>query len=257
MMKTQRLLELTNHIMREEVVSLAKLCEIFGTSSATMHRDLNDLESQGLIKRVHGGARSANSKANVFEPPYAKRMVQNVKEKKRIADYAMNYIHDGDTIFLDSSTTVGELANCIALSNLKIMVITNDIHIGCILQDCPNIELLIIGGLIRSSFYSTRGVFAENMLTQLRANTFFIAVDAIHPQHGARIFHVDELNCKHLMLERSQKHYVLCDHTKFFESAAVQICPITSINAIITDNDLGDEVAGSFRQFIDLELIRI
>jgi DeoR/GlpR family transcriptional regulator of sugar metabolism len=256
-MRTQRLRDITCLITQEEMVPFSKLCQKFGMSSATMRRDLSDLERQGLIKRVHGGAHAVQIKPDVSEPPYSKRLVQNVREKKRIAQHAMGYIHDGDIIFLDSSTTMCEVANLLALSNLKVMVITNDIHIGCTLQDCQNIELLIIGGFVRSTFYSTRGIFAENMLNQLRANTFFMAVDAIHPEHGARIFHVDEINCKRLMLERSQAQYVLCDHTKFYESAALQVCPITSIHKIITDNALGDEVLTGFKHYNHLEIIRV
>jgi DeoR/GlpR family transcriptional regulator of sugar metabolism len=256
-MRTQRLRDITCLIAQEEMVPFSTLCQKFGMSSATMRRDLSDLESQGLIKRVHGGARSVQIGPIVSEPPYNKRLVQNVKEKRRIAQHAMGYIHNGDIIFLDSSTTMSELAKLLALSDLKIMVITNDIHIGCILQDCRNIELLIIGGLVRSTFYSTRGIFAENMLSQLRANTFFMAVDAIHPEYGARIFHVDEINCKRLMIERSREQYVLCDHTKFYESAALQVCPITSINKIITNDALEDEVLDRFKQFNHLEIIRV
>jgi DeoR/GlpR family transcriptional regulator of sugar metabolism len=253
-MRIQRLQEIVEVVTKEELISFSTLCKKFGASSATIRRDLQTLESQGLIKRVHGGAQAIKSKTNILESPYNKRLTQHIEEKRLIAKLAMQDIHDGDTLFLDSSTTICELATFLAKSNLKIMAITNDIHVGNILQDHPTIELLIIGGLIRSSFYSTQGIFAETMLSQLQADIYFMGVDAIHPQHGACIYHIAELNCKRLMIEHSQKHYVLCDHTKFMKQEGIQICPISSIDKIITDDKLDTDIVKTFKQISNLTL---
>ena len=256
-MRAQRLQEIAEFINHQDVVSFSILCNRFKTSTATMRRDLRDLDQQGLIRRVHGGAHSVhNGKQHVFEAPYQRRLVLHVEEKKRIAKEALKLIHDNDVIILDATTTTCELANLLAMSNLKIMVITNDLYIGCLLQEHQNIELLMIGGLVRSSFYSTKGVFAEHMLDQLNADKLFMGADGVHPDNGIRIFHVDEINIKRRMLASSRERYLLCDHTKFTESAVLQVCPADEVNCIITDNKLDDDLIAPFEKYRDLKIIK-
>lgn len=245
-MRMQRLNNIVQYVNQHGAVSFSTLCRQFNISSATMRRDLKALEEENRLKRVHGGARSIQDKQTFFETPYQKRLFQNVEEKKRIAREAFRGIQNNEVIILDSSTTNCELANLLAYSELKIMVITNDIHIGCILQEHPSIELLQVGGLIRPTFYSTMGHFAEDMLKQINAGKVFLGVDAIDAEIGGSIFHLDEANCKQLMIRQAKKRIVLCDHTKFNGTAVSPICPIDKIDQIITDSDIEQRFIDEF-----------
>lgn len=229
--------ELLEYINRNEYVSLSELCKEFHVSSATMRRDIASLAERGLITRLHGAVKSKIDEQK-DEPPYAERINMEIEEKRKIAQRAFLEIRDGDSIILDSSTTVVELARCLSQSSLRITVITNDVEIAYILAPHPIIELICVGGYIRKGYYTSIGYFAESLWKELHADKLFMGVDAVNPQYGMMNYRIEELSCKKLMLEHSNKHFVLCDHTKFSSSAVLQICPSSSVDLLITGTEL-------------------
>lgn len=256
-MRTRRLQEIVDYVNQERTASFSTLCTHFNTSPATMRRDLKVLGDEGLIERVHGGARTLQHRMTREDYLYPQRLVRNVEEKKRIARRALEELHDGDVLILDSSTTVFELARLIASSNLKLAVLTNDLMVASLLQDVPTIDLLSIGGSIRTSSSHATGVFAENMLMQLHADKLFLGVDAIDAAEGGLVCHVDEIKCKQLMVQQSRQRIVLCDHTKFLESGMALVCPVGSIDKIISGVNLDEGIASEFKGHENLELILV
>jgi len=238
--KIKRLEHIVSYINSHNTVSLSELCEEFGTSPATMRRDLQELESKGLIERIHGGAKSLTS-YQVYEPPFTARLSMNLDEKQRIAKYAFSMISNNDAIILDSSTTVYELAKIIAVNELNITVMTNDAKIASTIAPNPNIKLILIGGYIRPGFYTSMGMFAESMWEQLFADKLFLGVDAIHPNHGILNYRTEEISCKRLMISCAKSSIVLCDHTKYLSSAVLQISPLQKIDEVITGIELEEK----------------
>jgi len=221
-----------------------------------MRRDLKELGDQGLIEKVHGGAKPVIGNHTV-EPPYIKRMFMNVEEKIRIAKAAMGLIAEKDIIILDSSTTTTELAKLLAKSDIKIVVITNDTQIAGLLTYTPNIDVVLIGGSIRKGFYSALGPFSENMWKEFHASKLFLGVDAIDTELGIMGYLIDEIKSKQVMIEQTKSRIILADHTKFSASSLIQICDIEKIDTIITGVELDEAIADQYRQFTHLELIRV
>lgn len=239
-MYAKRLKEVLECINKSTTISLSELSTIFGVSSATIRRDVARLDEMGMIERFHGVVKSKIYDQR-DEPPYNVRVNMHLEEKIRIAKYAFQSIDDGDSIFLDSSTTVLELAKLLANSNKNITVITNDIQIAFILSPHPIIELVAVGGTIRKGYYTSIGFMAENLWKELYADKLFLGVDAVTPQLGMMNYRIEELPCKKLMLANSNHHTVLCDHTKFSASAVLKICDFADINVVITGTEL-DEI---------------
>ncbi len=229
--------ELLEYINQREYASMAELCQEFQVSSATMRRDVTDLAQRGLITRLHGAVKSKMGE-QTEEPPYSERINMETEEKRRIAQRAFQEIHDGDSIILDSSTTVAELARLLAQSSLHVTVMTNDIEIAYLLAPHPIIELICVGGHIRRGYYTSIGFFAENLWKELHADKLFMGVDAVNGEYGMMNYRIEELSCKKLMLERAKQHIVLCDHTKFSSSAVLQICPVSAVDLLITGAEL-------------------
>lgn len=255
-MRLSRLQKTVDYINEVGVVTFSDLCNRFNISSATLRRDLKELSDQGLIEKVHGGAKSVNNN-HTIEPPYFKRMFMNVEEKIRIAKRALSLIQENDIIILDSSTTTTELAKLIAKTDLKIVVITNDAQIACLLTFSSSIDVVLIGGSIRKGFYTALGPFAESMWQQIHATKLFLGVDAIDPVLGIMGYLIEEIRSKQVMLERSSNHIILGDHTKFLATSLIQICPVSQVDLIITGEELDENIVKEYEIFSSLEIIRV
>ena len=254
-MQRTRLEQINQYIDSNMYASLSELCERFGVSTATMRRNLDELDAKGLIKRVRGGAKSI-AFLQAEEPPISVKQTINLAEKRRIAKYCFSLIHDGDSIILDSSSTVYELAVLLSESHLNITVITNDLNIGTILALHPDIDLFQIGGTIRKGYYTAIGAFAEGLWKQIHADKLFLGVDSVNSSFGLMNYRIDEITCKRLMIECSKKTFVVCDNSKFQSTAILQICPISDVDVIITDNGLSPEVCKQFGPY-ESKILRV
>ncbi len=254
-MRSDRIQKLLSYIDQHGYVSFSDLCHEFKVSSATMRRDLTTLAQKGLIERMHGAVKSMIDDQK-YEPPYSERINMNLEEKRRIVERAMTEIKNGDSIILDSSTTVCELAKLLANSSLSITVMTNDIEIAYILAPHPTIELITVGGYIRKGYYTSTGFFAENLWKELHADKLFLGVDAVDPKYGMMNYRIEEMSCKRLMIERAKECVVLCDHTKFTASAVLQICPFDKVDKVITGTELDSSIMSGMRR-IDINIEQV
>ncbi len=236
-MAKDRLEKVLAYINQNKTVTLSELENTFGVSSATIRRDITSLAESGKIKRLNGVVKSVLNEQK-DEPPYKVRINLELDEKKRIAKKAYEMIEDGDSIFLDSSTTVLELAKLLADSNKDITVITNDMQIAYILAPHPIIELIVVGGTIRKGYYTSIGFIAENLWKELYADQLFLGVDAVSLELGMMNYRIEELPCKKIMIANSKYRTVLCDHTKFNSSAVLKVCNFEDINQIITGKEI-------------------
>ena len=187
MIREQRISYICSELQQKGIVSIAELTHAMQTSRSTIRRDLSDLEAQGLLKCIWGGAVSL-SKQMAYEPPFNTRRDLCVDEKRRIASRAMELVVDNATILLDSGTTSYELAKQLAGSR-HINVATNDLNSAMALAANADISLFILGGTLRPNHYSVNGLFTEEMIRQLHADMAFLSVDAIDLSGSDELFH--------------------------------------------------------------------
>ena len=228
-------------------VRFADLCSEFEVSAATMRRDLVALDQEGLIHRVHGGAKPINPPA---EQPAVlstyERSILAPQEKVLIAQCAFQLLHNGDSIIIDDSTTCLELARIIASSNLTLNIITNSFDIALLLKEHMSIELFFIGGIVHKTTAATYGAIAEQTTENLSCNILFAGADAVHHKKGFLNNRLDIIPLKQAMMKASSKTVVLADHTKFNRSAMMQIAPFDKVDYVITDDQLEDDIYHSF-----------
>lgn len=213
--------------------TVAELSTIFGVSEATIRRDLEELDSLGLIQREHGGAlRSAPS---FTEPPILQRVTEQEAEKRRIGRAAARLVRDGETIFLGSGTTTLEVArNLEGMKNLT--VITNALNIAIELLNSEGINQIVIGGLLRPSEMSLIGHITEQALKELRADKVFIGMHAIDVQYGLTSDHLPEVMTDRAIIEFASEVILVADHTKFGRVSNSFVAPVSSVDVIITDD---------------------
>ena len=154
-------------------ITVQELSQHFGVSEATIRRDLEELDGFGRIRRTHGGAVKAVEAPK--ELPMHQRKAENPEKKARIGKAAIQFIKDGDTIFLGSGTTVIEIARNLP-EDISLTVITNSLAVVNELATHAGIELIVIGGMLRQSELSMVGHVAEQAVREFRADKVFIGI---------------------------------------------------------------------------------
>ena len=232
------------------IVSLEELMEATGVSKATAHRYINELDEMKQLEKIRGGVRAISTKyvsAPVDEPPTNTKNLMNREEKQRIARAALNLLQPGEQVILDSGTTVLELAKLIN-RNFEATVITNDARIAMELGAHKKIEMLLIGGMIRTGYYSSYGYFAESMLNSIAADKLFFSADAISPDFEIMNYNMNEVNMKKICVSKARERILLCDHSKFAARALVAVETIDSVDTVIVGRELDESIQNQLRQ---------
>jgi DeoR/GlpR family transcriptional regulator of sugar metabolism len=222
-------------LLAEGSATLDDLSSRFGVSKMTIHRDLDDLEQGGLLRKVRGGA-SIQSSAQ-FESDFRYRQTLAAEEKDRIAGAAALLVEPGQTIMVDDGSTAGGLAR--HLAELRpLTVITNNLSVITLLAGAGGINLIALGGEYSKKFHGFFGIVCEEAIRSLRADAAFLSSSAIH---GASAFHQNQevVQSKRLMIAAAERRYLLVDHTKFGRSALHFLAPVTTFDEIITGSQPG------------------
>lgn len=206
------------------------LAEHFNVAQETIRRDLTKLESQKLLKKVHGGAVNVQSK---FERNFSERAKAALDEKKAIAAKAADVIKPGDTLFIDFGSTTVEFSQRVKLIN-NLTVITNSPLIASIMQENPTIDTILIGGQFIGSQYACLGAIALRNIGELFADYAIIGVGAIDAQRGIMDQNVDEAAVARKMLENSDKLIVLADSSKVHKHAINLVTGWENVDILVT-----------------------
>jgi DeoR family fructose operon transcriptional repressor len=234
MLAEERRLRIREMLSMHRTVAAAELCEILGTTAVTIRRDLAALEAQGLLVRSHGGATSRMSSTN-FQPAYEMLLRTHSKEKSAIARKAEHLIADGDTVFLESSTTVFELA-CLLFQRNRVTVVTNSPSIVCELQQSTGITVLCTGGDLQKDTFYLSGDWARQALSEIRVDKAVIGVSAIDSVYGISTSRQAEAQIKRMILKAAKTRIALADHTKFGTRGFSLVGPVSDIDVLVTDS---------------------
>jgi DeoR/GlpR family transcriptional regulator of sugar metabolism len=225
------------------IAAVRDLAHRFDVSVITVSRDLQELEQQGLIRRIHGGAISVRGAS--YEPPYLARETQHADEKRRIAARAVDMIHDGQSILLDVGTTTLETARALK-GHRNLTVLVSNLRAAMELANQSAIQVIVIGGRLRASELSMVGHLAEEMLRGFQVDQAFLGVGGITLDHGLTEFNLDEAGAKRVMVERARHTVVVADHTKFGRVMLAAVAPVSAVDTIITGTELDPATAASF-----------
>lgn len=222
-------------------LTVENACDRLGVSPATVRRDFSEMERLGLVKRVTGGV-IGKEIPNAKEPG-----VPNQSEKKRIAEKAVSFVSPGDTLFLDSGSTNLEIARLLS-NHRDISVITNSISIAYLLESARNnISIFICGGNVSDGSHPTSivGPAAEMMISQFRANIFFMGAYSVHTEFGVTDPYVLASSIKRKMIQCAIRTILVADHTKFGKLDKSVVCSLDQVDRVITDDKVDGEVVKS------------
>lgn len=252
-------------------VSVSILADMLHTSKETIRRDLKGLEAEGILTRTHGGAilnantPSVGAAAKYGEAvmnndyPFALRHVRNIPAKKVIAQKAATFIEDRDTIFIDNSSTTLFLLDYIP-RELHLTIITNSIKVllEAAKMENPNLSLISLAGFYNQNNYSVYGTKTIKSAEEFFPNKTFISCTGVTLNKQLTDISLNEVDTKLAMMRKSEKTYLLADHTKFEINGPFYLSGFDAVDYIITDKyDYTPQTAETVRMITKKYGIRI
>lgn len=217
---------------KESVVYLSDLMNLLDASESTIRRDLNYLDKAGLLKKVHGGATSLNSKIiNTTEFEVEVRQGINKEDKIAIAKYAASLIKNDDLIYIDSGTTTELMIDFIEAKGATF--VTNGIgHAKKLIH--KNLTTYILGGELKLATEAIIGIEAINSLRKYNFTKGFFGVNGIDIERGFTTPDIREAMVKEEALKKSKLSFVLADNSKFNEISSITFGEISNTTIITT-----------------------
>ena len=231
-------------IENEGRVLVGGLSENLGISQITIRKDLDYLQSRGLVERTHGGALSIQV-GTMEDPSLQEKEAQHQQEKLRIAAAAVKLVQEGQCVMLDSGTTTTALARALRKFH-SLTVITNGVNIAAELAT-TSFEIILTGGALRKNSFSLVGPLAEDILREMHADILFLGVDGFDINVGPTTPNVLESRVNRHMVESAKCVVVVCDSTKFARISLARIVPTSAIHHVITDRNLMPATADALR----------
>lgn len=235
---------IADHVLREGSVTASQLAETFGVSLMTVHRDLDELERQGVVRKFHGGVSAQPS--SVFESNVAYRLRTARAEKAAIARFARTLVEPGMAVMLDDSTTTLGVAELLA-DAAPLTVITNFLPVINAMSRSDRIRLISLGGEHHPAHDSFLGVPCIEAIESLRADVLLTSTSAAS---GGLTYHQEQeiVLVKRAMMRSATRRVLLMDHTKLGGTALHQLAPLTDFDDVVVDGGTPPEVVRALRE---------
>jgi DeoR family fructose operon transcriptional repressor len=224
--------EKTADLLRERrVVMVAELCDLLGVSPATVRRDLADMEQQGKLRRVHGGAVAPERRLE--EPVFDDKAAIAPREKAAIARAALPYVGARDSIFLDGGSTVLAFA-ALLRDKPRITVVTNSLRVaGTLSGHGPRV--IVVGGELRRLSQTFVGCLTPLLLNQLHFDTAFMGTIGISGTKGLTTTDPREAETKSLVMQQADRVILLADSSKVGKLSFVKFGAADDLDVLVTD----------------------
>jgi len=210
-------------------VSVAVLAEEFDVSPSTIRRDLATLSREGLLRRVRGGGSSVEQDLDSFAV-VARR---DSADKEAIAAQAVQLVNDGDVICLDIGTTTARLAR--HLRGRHVTVVTSSLAVVDELRQSEAPEVILLGGVLRSTYQSLVGLLTEQAMAQLSTNTCFLSTSGISSSGQVLDTTGVEVGVKRALLAAADRCVLLADRQKLPGVGVLSVCALDQIDVLVTN----------------------
>lgn len=249
--RRQRICEL---LLDEGYLDVAEISAQLNVNAVTIRRDLERLEGQGALRRVHGGAYAQATQMGV-EMGFNLRKNFYVDAKRLIAQKAAEMLNDGDTIYLDSGTTALMVAEELVKRRASVAVVTHSLAVIEVLQEAQGIELHVVGGRYLAHARSMVGPIAEQTLRAFRLSKMILGISGVDYKNRALTMSpMEEVSIKRIAISQSERVILVADHTKFGKPSLISLIPLGDVHCVVTDTFLPDEAANALKS-LNIELV--
>lgn len=235
---SRRQREILEWLHEIDELSTEQLADRFNVSSQTIRRDINDLDEQGLVRRVHGGL---SLPTNQHNRSFLQRSSVQIERKRRIALAAVRLVPDDATIFLGYGTTVAEFARALP-PDRPLRVVTNNVDAVRALADKPGIETWVAGGKLRPADFDVMGSMTLDFFRKFQAHFAICGVGGLSPDGTLFEFQPDEAELSQVLLTHSHRKLLLADSSKHLREAPCRVGKLQQFDHLFTDTDAPDEL---------------
>jgi len=246
--QANRLSSILKELRQAGSVSVEALCNQLSVSLATVRRDLEKLEQQGLLRRTHGGAVPIEPlfyEAFRHNQSFQDELGRYADEKRRIARAASELVSQGDMVAITAGTTTIEVVRSLH-SVSGITVVTNTVNVAMELSTRKDINVFMTGGLLRGDWFSLVGPAASATMERVFVNIMFIGANGIDAQKGLTCFNADEAEINCTMVRQAKRRIAVADHSKLGVVTDWLICPTDAIEMLITDDGATEKMIAPF-----------
>lgn len=242
--RRERILRTLQEDGPSEVRSLA---DKLGVSQATIRRDLEQLDADGKLTRVYGGAMAADpdsSDVNIgdvniknvntddVDDPFAQVAAERTEAKDAVARAAAAMVKDGETVLLDIGTTMHRVAR--HLHGKRITVITSNLAVFDELRDDADVELVLLGGMVRRRYHSLVGFLTEDNLRQVHAGRLFLGTSGVRADGAVMDTTLVEVPLKRAMIKAADQVVLVADGGKFPGVGVARVCGPDDLDVVVT-----------------------
>lgn len=256
MIPEQRRENLINKLKEKSIYTIDNLTQELKVSRITIQRDLNILVQRGLVSKVHGGVKLKTKSGESFETRFNIRLKNNYDKKLEIAYKTLEFVIDGNTIFLDSSSTVFIFAQELFKKNfLDLNIITISPAIICEALQYPNLRIICTGGQLKHSFNMFYGAWVIEFLEKINIDSAFISVAGLSADGEFSSSDIELANILSVVSSRSNEINILADSSKFSKVGMLNINTKTKHQRIITDKYIDKQIVSHIKNKTSIELI--
>jgi DeoR/GlpR family transcriptional regulator of sugar metabolism len=240
--RRQRILEL---VRSNGAISLRELAEEVGSSDVTVRRDLKALEAEGMLDRRHGGAVVPGGLAH--EQSYSEKSLVAADAKAAIGRLAAELVSDGDAIVVGAGTTTRAFAARLRRCS-ELTVVTNSLRVAESLAGAGGVDVVMTGGLLRSSIHALVGTTAEEALGRVRGTRAFLSGNGLTAERGLSTPNLAVAGVDRAMAAAAAEVVVLADHTKIGADALLQTVATEHIHHLVTDDRADPDELAALRE---------
>ncbi|MGE5553039.1 MAG: DeoR/GlpR family DNA-binding transcription regulator [Betaproteobacteria bacterium] len=239
-MTAERLALIQQIVRRQSSVSVAELARLCNTSEVTIRRDLTQLEQEGIVTRVRGGAILADLAPEFLASRFEEHRAVNYPQKKAIGEAAAGLIKPGDTILVDAGSTTLELVRHLA-GRCGLTVITTSIRIAEELEQVTGVNTILTGGTLRSRTTSLVNPMLEQSLASVIASKAFLGMSGVSTEHGFTTGDFAEADVKRQLIAHAREIIVLADNSKLGRVSPAFVAKLDQVHLLVTDEGAARE----------------
>lgn len=230
-----RLEQIIQLVSQKKKIDVNSLSEQLKVSKVTIRKDLDKLESKGLLRREHGYAvLNSGDDLNV-------RLSYNYNIKRRIAEKAAELVQDNDTVMIESGSTCALLAEVLCQTKRNIKIITNSCFIANYIRQYNSCQIILLGGYYQPNSEVTVGPLLKEMVSLFHVNHVFVGIDGFNSNLGFMGKDMMRSEGVRYMAEIAEEVVVLTDLSKFTKNSLVHHLSLSDVDRVITDRGLNKQ----------------